>query len=209
MIRRFGTLVICGALIGAAMLAQDEEVSASSLIAHQEFAAARSLYEQLLKRDPQNLEYQIWIARLSGWLKEYTKSVETYDLVKNGLLNQMNQTQGDRNPVLTTRDAFPTTADTGFPSYFGLDPHARTPYVQQWTTAVWSKYSCGAAVVPEQAAEAFSTADATSPTGLKRSRGGEEQNVVLALVVAFFVIMLLELGERLPQRSFPEQDQMG
>ena len=74
---------------------------------------------------------------------------------------------------------------------------------------VWSKYSCGAAVVPEQPAEAFSTADATSPTGLKRSRGREEQNVVLALVVAFFVIMLLELGERLPQRSFPEQDQMG
>jgi hypothetical protein len=28
---------------------------------------------------------------------------------------------------------------------------------------------------------------------LKRSRGGEEQNVVLTLVVAFFVIMLLEL----------------
>jgi len=80
-IRRFGTLVICSALIGAAMLAQDEEVSAKSLIAHQEFAAARSLYEQLLKRDPQNLEYEIWIARLSGWLKEYTKSVETYDHV--------------------------------------------------------------------------------------------------------------------------------
>src|SRR6516164_8799220 len=48
-----------------------------------------------------------------------------------------------------------------------------------------------------------------SPTGLKRSKGGEEQNVVLALVVAFFVIMLLELGERFPQRTFPEQDQMG
>jgi len=42
------------------------------------------------------------------------------------------------------------------------------------------------------------TADATSPAGLKRSRGGEEQNVVLALVVAFFVIMLLELDERFP-----------
>ena len=41
--------------------------------------------------------------------------------------------------------------------------------------------------------KAFSTADATSPTRLKRSWGGEEQNVALALVVAFFVIMLLEL----------------
>jgi hypothetical protein len=53
------------------------------------------------------------------------------------------------------------------------------------------------------------TADATSPTGLKRSRGGEEQRIVLALVVAFFVIMLLELDERFPQQTFPEQDQMG
>jgi hypothetical protein len=56
---------------------------------------------------------------------------------------------------------------------------------------------------------AFSTADATSPTGLKPSRGGEEQNVVLGLMVAFCVIMLWELGERFPQRTFPEQDQMG
>jgi hypothetical protein len=58
-------------------------------------------------------------------------------------------------------------------------------------------------------AKAFSTADATSPTGLKRSRGREEQNVVLTLVVGFLVIMLLELDERFPQRTFPEQDQMG
>jgi hypothetical protein len=63
-------------------------------------------------------------------------AVETYDLVKNNLLNEMNQTQGDRLPVLTTRDAFPKTAATGFPSYFGLDPHARTPYVQQWSASV-------------------------------------------------------------------------
>jgi hypothetical protein len=44
--------------------------------------------------------------------------------------------------------------------------------------------------------KAFSTADGTSPTGLKPSR--EEQNVVLTLVVAFFVIILLELDERFP-----------
>jgi hypothetical protein len=51
--------------------------------------------------------------------------------------------------------------------------------------------------------------DATSPAGLKPSRGGEEQNVALALMVAFCVIMLWELGERFPQRTFSEQDQMG
>jgi hypothetical protein len=49
---------------------------------------------------------------------------------------------------------------------------------------------------------------ATSPTGLKPSRGGEEQHVALALVIAFFVIMRLELDERFPQRTFSEQDQM-
>ncbi len=59
-------------------------------------------------------------------------AVESYDLVLNGLVNQINQTQGDRPPVLTTRNGFPSTSETGFPSYFGLDPKARTPYVQQW-----------------------------------------------------------------------------
>ena len=60
-------------------------------------------------------------------------AVESYDLVLNGLFNQMNETQGDRAPVLTTRNGFSSTLDTGFPSYFGLDPNARTPYVQQWS----------------------------------------------------------------------------
>jgi hypothetical protein len=38
--------------------------------------------------------------------------------------------------VLTIRDGFPQTASTGFPSYFGLDPDARTPYMQQWSAVV-------------------------------------------------------------------------
>jgi hypothetical protein len=41
-------------------------------------------------------------------------------------------------------------------------------------------------------------AHATSPTRRKPSRGREEQHVVLALVIAFLVIMLLELEERFP-----------
>lgn len=63
-------------------------------------------------------------------------AIESYDLALNGLLNLDNETQGDRTPVLTTRDAFPRTASTGFPSYFGLDPRARTPYVQQWNASI-------------------------------------------------------------------------
>jgi hypothetical protein len=63
-------------------------------------------------------------------------AVESYDLVLNGLLNQMNQTQGTGSPILTTRNGFPSTSDTGFPSYFGLDPNARTPYVQEWSASL-------------------------------------------------------------------------
>lgn len=61
-------------------------------------------------------------------------AVESYDLVLNGLLNIANETQGNLQPVLTTRNGFAATAVSGFPSYFGLDPSARTPYVQQWTS---------------------------------------------------------------------------
>jgi outer membrane receptor protein involved in Fe transport len=63
-------------------------------------------------------------------------AVETYDLVLNGLLNISNETQGNQAPVLTTRDGFAKTAASGFPSYFGLDPKARTPYVQQWNAGI-------------------------------------------------------------------------
>ena len=63
-------------------------------------------------------------------------AVETYDLLLNGLLNEKNETSGTQLPILTTRNGFPVTANTGFPTYFGLDPHARTPYVQQWTASL-------------------------------------------------------------------------
>ncbi len=58
-------------------------------------------------------------------------AVETYDLVRNGTRNEKNTVPADR-PLLTLRDGFPAGASTGFPSFFGLDPNARTPYVQQW-----------------------------------------------------------------------------
>src|SRR5262249_6945193 len=79
------------------------------------------------------------------------------------------------------------------PSSVRGSPLARLP--------VWSKYSCGAAIVPEYAAQAFSTADATSPTGLKPNWGGEEQNVVFPLMDAVF--------HGAAQRAFPKQNEMG
>src|SRR5215469_3048469 len=50
--------------------------------------------------------------------------------------------------------------------------------------------------------------DARSPTGLKRSRGGEEQSVILTLVVSLFVVMLAEVFHGAAQRAFPKQNEM-
>jgi outer membrane receptor protein involved in Fe transport len=59
-------------------------------------------------------------------------AVEAYDLVLNGVQSQVNTTDGSAAPVLTTRNGFAATSATGFPSYFGLDRNAPTPYIQQW-----------------------------------------------------------------------------
>jgi hypothetical protein len=62
-------------------------------------------------------------------------SVETYDLLRNGVLNQINQ-PGGLTPLLTLENGFPQTSSTGLPSYFGLDQNAKTPYVQQWSASL-------------------------------------------------------------------------
>ena len=67
-------------------------------------------------------------------------AVETYDLVRNGQNNQINETTG-LTPILTLRDGFPQTSSTGFPSYYGVDPHARTPYMQQWTGSLQHEFA--------------------------------------------------------------------
>ncbi len=63
-------------------------------------------------------------------------ATETYDLIRNRVRNESNATDGNGVPVLTTANGFPQTSGTGFPSYFGLDPRARTPYVQQWSATI-------------------------------------------------------------------------
>lgn len=62
-------------------------------------------------------------------------SVETYDLLRNGVLNEINQ-PGGLKPLLSLENGFPQTSGTGLPSYFGLDQNARTPYVQQWSASL-------------------------------------------------------------------------
>jgi outer membrane receptor protein involved in Fe transport len=63
-------------------------------------------------------------------------ATEIYDLVRNGITNETNQTSGTGMPLLTLSNGFPQTASTGLPSYFGLDPRARTPYMQQWSLSL-------------------------------------------------------------------------
>ena len=67
---------------------------------------------------------------------------ETYDLVRNGIRNESNLTDGI-TPLLTIANGFPQTSSTGFPTYFGLDSHAATPYVQQWTASIQQELPFG------------------------------------------------------------------
>jgi len=68
-------------------------------------------------------------------------AVETYDLLLNGIGVQNNITSGSLPPILTTQNGFPQTASTGFPTYFGIDPHAPTPYVQQWNAGFQHEFA--------------------------------------------------------------------
>ena len=62
-------------------------------------------------------------------------AVEPYDLLRNGLRNEDNQ-PGGLTPALTFENGFPQNASSGFPSYYGIDKNARTPYVQQWSVSL-------------------------------------------------------------------------
>jgi hypothetical protein len=63
------------------------------------------------------------------------QAIETYNLLRNGESNELNQPSG-LLPVLTFENGFPQTSSTGFPSYYGVDQHAPMPYVQQWAASI-------------------------------------------------------------------------
>ena len=63
-------------------------------------------------------------------------AIESYDLLLNGLLTQSIETQGTQQPVITTRNGFSAPGVAPLPSYYGIDPNARTPYVQQWNAGI-------------------------------------------------------------------------
>jgi hypothetical protein len=62
-------------------------------------------------------------------------AVEAYDLVRNGVSNQLNE-PGGLMPVLTIQNGFPQTSSTGLPSYYGVDRNAPTTYAQQWSASI-------------------------------------------------------------------------
>lgn len=61
-------------------------------------------------------------------------AAEYYDLVRNSVHNEINEAPKGA-PVLTLTNGFPSTASTGFASYFGLQDNVPTPYVQQWNAS--------------------------------------------------------------------------
>src|SRR5579863_300250 len=69
-------------------------------------------------------------------------ATEAYDLVLNNIRNETNQTDGTR-PLLTLENGFPQTSSTGFPTLYALDPHASTPYVQQWNASIQQELPFG------------------------------------------------------------------
>jgi outer membrane receptor protein involved in Fe transport len=69
-------------------------------------------------------------------------ATEAYNLVLNNLRTENNVTNGV-NPLLTITNGFPTTASTGFPTLYGLNQNAPTPYMQQWNASVQQELPAG------------------------------------------------------------------
>ncbi len=77
--RRWALLALLIILGELTAFAQDLRQTAREAVRKHRFAQARELYVALLKREPANLEYLIWLARLSAWLGDYRQAVEIYD----------------------------------------------------------------------------------------------------------------------------------
>jgi hypothetical protein len=69
-------------------------------------------------------------------------AAEAYDLVRNTVRNEINETTG-LIPLLTLSNGFPQNSSAGFPSYFGLDAGARTPYLQRWNGGFQKELASG------------------------------------------------------------------
>jgi len=69
-------------------------------------------------------------------------ATEAYNLVLNNLRTENNVTNGV-TPLLTIENGFPNTASTGFPTLYGLNQNAPTPYMQQWNASIQQELPAG------------------------------------------------------------------
>ena len=72
-------------------------------------------------------------------------AIEAYSLIQNQTQSVINESSG-LTPQLTTAVGFPQNSTFGFPSYFGVDQNARTPYVQQWNANIQQDLGHGLAL---------------------------------------------------------------
>jgi Carboxypeptidase regulatory-like domain/TonB dependent receptor len=72
-------------------------------------------------------------------------AIEAYSLIQNQTARVINESSG-LTPQLTTSVGFPQNSTFGIPSYFGVDQHMRTPYVQQWNANIQGDLGHGLAL---------------------------------------------------------------
>ncbi len=74
----------------------------------------------------------------------YTADIatEAYNLVLNNIITQNNATTGAA-PQLTIENGFPQNSNLGFPTLYGLDQRAATPYMQQWNASIQQELGGG------------------------------------------------------------------
>jgi YaiO family outer membrane protein len=89
-----GALLAAGSIQSTLIRAQEASLPSASVatsetaraaIERKDFRGAREIYSQLAAQEPENLEYRVWIGRISGWLQDYPAAQTAYDevLVRN------------------------------------------------------------------------------------------------------------------------------
>ncbi len=66
-------------LILSLWIGQDLEINAREAIAAERFGEARDYYVRLSENEPDNMDYVVWIGRISGWLKEYDTAITAFN----------------------------------------------------------------------------------------------------------------------------------
>ena len=79
MIKRILILLLVAAAALSAQDLQDAQSLAGTAVSEKRFGEALRLYRTLLAGDPMDLDYILWVARLSAWTNDYTAAIDFYD----------------------------------------------------------------------------------------------------------------------------------